>query len=136
MQGLVTGGTTKQLTHRPSRLDSEHTACGLRLDDMTHLHLGEGQTCECCAHVVEQVAAALRGEPSWAVVGMTEDHSDANRYHQTLGAKWMCDAIVNWCRTVLRLNRSARAFADDIQSRWQDESFWRPVTPATPKTEG
>jgi hypothetical protein len=66
LEGIVTVATTKPLTHRPSRLDSEHTACGLRLDDTVHLHLGEGQTCECCAHVVAQVAAALRGEPSWA----------------------------------------------------------------------
>jgi hypothetical protein len=51
---------------------------------------------------------------------------EANRYHQTLGAKWMCDAIVLWCRTTLRLNRNAQAFANDVQSKWQDESFWRP----------
>lgn len=72
MQGLVTTGTTKPLTHRPSRLDSQHTACGLRLDDTVHLHIGEGQTCECCAHVVAQVAAAVRGEPSWAETSRRE----------------------------------------------------------------
>ena len=54
------------LTHRPSRLDAEHTACGIRLSPSVHLHLGDGETCERCTHVVAQVAAALRGEPSWA----------------------------------------------------------------------
>jgi hypothetical protein len=54
----------------------------------------------------------------------------ANRYHQTLGAKWMCEAIVRRCRTELRLNRNAQAFADDIERRWAEESFWR--LPARP----
>lgn len=54
------------LSHRPSRLDSVHTACGERIDQSTRLHLGDGETCERCTHVVAQVAAALRGEPSWA----------------------------------------------------------------------
>jgi hypothetical protein len=52
--------------HRPSRLDAEHTACGERIDRNTHLQLGDGETCERCTHVVAQVAAAVRGEPSWA----------------------------------------------------------------------
>ena len=56
------------LTHRPSRLDAEHTACGLKLGDDTHLRLGDGETCEQCTHVVAQVAAAVRGETSWASV--------------------------------------------------------------------
>jgi hypothetical protein len=53
-------------THRPSRLDAEHTACGETIGPDTHLRLGDGETCEWCTHVVAQVAAALRGEPSWA----------------------------------------------------------------------
>jgi hypothetical protein len=120
MQGLVTSGTTKQLTHRPSRLDSEHTACGLRLDDTTHLHLGEGQTCECCAHVVEQVASALRGDPSWA-------SGDANRYQQSLGAKWMCEAIVKFLRSSTKLDWSAQRLARMVDRKWEDLGFWRPA---------
>lgn len=58
--------TTLPWTHRPSRLDADHTACGLRLTPGIHLQLGEGETCEQCTHVVAQVAAALKGEPSWA----------------------------------------------------------------------
>ena len=54
------------LTHRPSRLDPAYTACGERLTKTHTLQLGEGETCERCTHVVAQVAAALRGEPSWA----------------------------------------------------------------------
>lgn len=53
-------------THRPSRLDARHTACGELMWPDTHLQLGDGETCERCTHVVAQVAAALRGEPSWA----------------------------------------------------------------------
>lgn len=50
---------------------------------------------------------------------------DANRYHQALGAKWMCEAIVRWCRTTLRQNRNAQSFADDIELKWADDAFWR-----------
>lgn len=51
------------LTHRPSLLDDGHTACGLTLQRFPLdrvLHLGEGETCPQCTHVVAQVAAARR----------------------------------------------------------------------------
>ena len=51
--------TTGPLTHRPSRLDAEHTACGERIDQATHLRLGDGETCERCTHVAAQVAEAI-----------------------------------------------------------------------------
>jgi hypothetical protein len=57
---------TAPATHRPSYTSPEHTACGLRLDAITHLRLGDGKTCELCTHVVAQVATARNGEPSWA----------------------------------------------------------------------
>ena len=47
---------------------------------------------------------------------------DANRYHQRLGAKWMCEALVRWLRT------SGLACAADIERRWEDDAFWRPET--------
>jgi len=54
------GAMTAPATHRPSYTSSEHTACGLRLDVTTHLQIGNGETCERCTHVVDQVAAATR----------------------------------------------------------------------------
>ena len=54
------------VTHRPSRLDPNHTACGLPLDHRMHIQWGDGETCSRCTHVVAQVASALRREPSWA----------------------------------------------------------------------
>jgi hypothetical protein len=63
---------------------------------------------------------------------MSEEDAHANRYHQTLGAKWMVEAIVKDCRTRLRLNRNAQEFANDLERRWEDEAFWRPIAPAAP----
>jgi hypothetical protein len=65
-RGLYLAKEVPPVWHRPSRLDAEHTACGERIDRSTHLQLGDGETCERCTHVVAQVAAAVRGEPSWA----------------------------------------------------------------------
>jgi hypothetical protein len=65
-RGLYVAKPAAHITHRPSRLDAEHTACGERLGPTVHLRLGDGETCERCTHVVAQVAAAVRGEPSWA----------------------------------------------------------------------
>jgi hypothetical protein len=50
---------------------------------------------------------------------------DSNRYHQTLGAKWMVEAIIQECRTTYKLNRHAQVFADSLDRRWEDEKFWR-----------
>ena len=58
--------TSDDVTHRPSRLDAQHTACGEVIGPGTHIRLGDGETCERCTHVMAQVAAAVRGEPSWA----------------------------------------------------------------------
>jgi len=47
------------LTHRPSSLDLDHTACGLPLERFPvdrNLQLGEGETCQRCTHVVAAVA--------------------------------------------------------------------------------
>lgn len=60
------GAHMTPITHRPSYTSPEHTACGLKLDQTTHLQLGDGETCERCTHVVRQVAAVRNGEPSWA----------------------------------------------------------------------
>ena len=49
------------LTHRPSSLDPDHTACGLTLERFPinrNLQLGAGETCAQCTHVVAQLAAA------------------------------------------------------------------------------
>ena len=54
------------------------------------------------------------------------DHPDANRYHQSLGAKWMVEAIIREYRTTFALNKHAREFANSLERRWEDEGFWRP----------
>jgi hypothetical protein len=59
------------------------------------------------------------------------DAPDANRYHQTLGAKWMVEAIIRECRTKFAQNRNAQEFANDLERRWEDQSFWRPLPPST-----
>jgi hypothetical protein len=62
---------------------------------------------------------------------------EANRYHQALGAKWMCEAIVKWLRTPLPgtlcedQERDER-IADSLVRRWEDKSFWRPRSNAEP----
>lgn len=55
-----------------------------------------------------------------------EDVDRANRYHQTLGAKWMCEAFVREMTTTYRLNRHAQEFARHLERKWEDESYWRP----------
>lgn len=55
---------------------------------------------------------------------------EANTYHQRLGAKWMCEAIVRDIRLapVKTLGRSETA--DYYERKWEDASFWRPKTSA------
>jgi hypothetical protein len=63
---------------------------------------------------------------------------DANRYHQLLGAKWMVEAIVRDLRSRLRLNKHAQELANDIEHKWEDDSFWRPkpAIPTSPNDAG
>lgn len=51
---------------------------------------------------------------------------DANRYHQSLGAKWMCEAIVREMRTRFAQNRSAQEFASHVERKWEEAGYWRP----------
>lgn len=76
--------------------------------------------CVDCTREVDEAREEGRRE------GRSELDSDANRYHQTLGAKWMCDAIVIWCRTVLRLNRAELEIAaadNDCTRREHDRAL-------------
>ena len=66
---------------------------------------------ECCALLNELADNARDG--------------DANRYHQTLGAKWMCEAIVREMPGAFR-SRNAQEFAAYIERRWEDPHYWRP----------
>ena len=57
-------------THRPAFDDPDHTACGLpvqRFPVNVNLHLGEGETCPVCTHVVAQCARAMKRGASNAV---------------------------------------------------------------------
>jgi hypothetical protein len=51
--------------------------------------------------------------------------SDANGYHQLLGAKWMVEAIVEEMRTKFEQNANAQLFASHIEDKWRDEVYWR-----------
>lgn len=62
----VTSSLDQGVSHRPSSLDPGTTACGLPMGPGTHLHLGDGETCTRCTHVVAQVSAARAGAPTWA----------------------------------------------------------------------
>lgn len=67
-----------------------------------------------------------------AIVIIDRDGGQASRgYHQRLGAKWMCDAIVRWLRTTFVQNRNAQWLASDLERKWEDEDFWRP--PVSPQ---
>ncbi len=70
--------------------------------------------------------SACGGDRHLVQVVPVENARDANRYHQSLGAKWMCEAIIREQRTKFRENRNAQEFADDLERRWEDEDFWRP----------
>jgi hypothetical protein len=54
-----------------------------------------------------------------------DEKSDANRYHQLLGAKWMVEAIVEEMRTRFEKNANAQLFASHIEDKWKDEVYWR-----------
>mgnify|MGYP001557269449 FL=1 len=65
------------LTHRPSSLDLDHTACGLPLERFPvdrNLKLGEGETCQRCTHVVAAVAKerAAQKQAEERVAGLIE----------------------------------------------------------------
>jgi hypothetical protein len=61
-----------------------------------------------------------------------KDQADfANRYHQALGAKWMCEAIVREMTTGFALNASAQAFALHVAQKWRDGAYWRPPETCT-----
>jgi hypothetical protein len=56
-----------------------------------------------------------------------EHAQDANKYHQSLGAKWMLEAIIKEYRTTYRLNKHAIEFAKDLERQYkEDPEFWRP----------
>jgi hypothetical protein len=62
---------------------------------------------------------------------------EANHYHQSLGAKWMCEAIVRWLRTpvpgtLCEDQERDERIADSLVRRWEDERFWRPRVNAEP----
>lgn len=45
------------VSHRPSSIDNEHTACGIRINPIpldVNLCLGPGETCTRCTHVIAQ----------------------------------------------------------------------------------
>jgi hypothetical protein len=50
----------------------------------------------------------------------------ANRYHQTLGAKWMCEAIEREMATRFAQNANAQEFARHVRQKWMDKAYWRP----------
>ena len=85
-----------------------------------HVRAGRPEDCgnedgieECCALLNSLDAGAA-------------DAADANRYHQRLGAKWMCEAIVREINGAFSQNRHARAFAEHIARKWEVVSYWRP----------
>jgi len=60
---LVSAGFVP-LSHRLSSIDPGHTACGLVLERFPinrSIHLGDGETCPQCTHVVAQIRAARGG---------------------------------------------------------------------------
>ena len=59
-----------------------------------------------------------------ALATSVSNPTDANRYHQALGAKWMCEAIVRFLRSTTRPYWSAHRLASMIEPRWQDSDFW------------
>lgn len=70
--------------------------------------IGMVDTPELAAAIVEAMNAPSRAE--------------ANNYHQSLGAKWMCEAIVS------KYAPDEREFVHAFARKWQDASFWRPKT--------
>jgi len=61
-----------------------------------------------------------------ATAEITPRDVDANRYHQSLGAKWMCEAIVREMKTTFAQNANAREFGHHIARKWEDTGYWRP----------
>ena len=76
----------------------------------------------CAAGMVEEPQppspAESKGKPDWA------DWMATNEYHQSLGAKWMCEAIVS------KYAPDEREFVHAFARKWEDASFWRPKTSA------
>ena len=84
----------------------------------------------------EFIAAARNELPAirarLAELEMQEHNDDANRYHQSLGAKWMCEAIVREMGGAFSQNRHARAFAEHIARKWSEAGYWRPGAALSP----
>ena len=84
--------------------------------------IGMVDTPELAAAIVEAMnapsPAESEGKPDWA------DWMATNEYHQSLGAKWMCEAIAR------EYAPDEREFVHAFARKWQDPSFWRPKTSA------
>ena len=100
----------------PSPAESEgETACTRH---------GQYRCPACAAGMVEEPQnpspAEPEGKPDWA------DWMATNEYHQSLGAKWMCEAIVS------KYAPDEREFVHAFARKWEDPSFWRPKTEPAP----
>ncbi len=62
-----------------------------------------------------------------ALLNEVAAESTANRYHQRLGAKWMCEAIVRDMNSTFRLNANAQGFAKHVSHKWEDTGYWYPA---------
>ena len=113
--------------HRKPCPDCSKPAAGPEGEAACTRH-GQYRCPACAAGMVEEAQppspAESKGKPDWA------DWMATNEYHQSLGAKWMCEAIVRKCETTFALNRSAQQFATMFARKWEAPSFWRPTEPA------
>jgi hypothetical protein len=75
---------------------------------------------------LEIEAGGLDAQLQSIALDSTREDAAANRYHQTLGAKWMCEAIVREMETVFEKNTNAVEFGRHIWRKWEDDSYWRP----------
>ena len=73
---------------------------------------------------------ARLAELEGALLTATVHDVEANRYHQSLGARWMCEAIAREARTTFRLNRNFVELARELADKWSDLAYWRPDAPA------
>jgi hypothetical protein len=65
-----------------------------------------------------------------ALLALLNERSEANRYHQALGAKWMCEAFVREVEATYSQNRHAREWSEHLKDKWQDSSYWRKTVPS------
>ncbi len=97
-----------------------------------------GRGCKVCEPrdymVYAGSSVATEREPDLAVP--SDDPSTANHYHQSLGAKWMCEALVREMRSAFAQNRNAQNFAEHIARKWEDNAYWRPTVCARCGNDG